>query len=253
MNACRREVSRSATRICVCPGRRRTSQRSSSSAWVRASARRRWPLRRLAHDELERLVTPEEHLLRVAVRARVGELALEAKEDAEPALVADRGDVGRDAHEVDGAVDGLPGPEEHALTEVVVGPRRSREVHGQVGDRRGAAPGRHRRRCRRCSGRRRGPGRPSRATRTRGRARPPSDALAEVEVDAIGHVPASERPLVALQGGKTGSSGWRDKRMGVRWWRRPRGARSDEDPVRPLSSGEEHPCAGRFRDSSTPI
>jgi hypothetical protein len=83
-------------------------------------------LGRLAHDELERLVTPEEHLLRVAVRARVGELALEAKEDAQPALVADRGHVGRDAHEVDGAVHGLPGPEEHALTEVVVGPRRAR-------------------------------------------------------------------------------------------------------------------------------
>ena len=74
---------------------------------------------------------------------RGSESCREAQEDSEPALVADRGHVGRDAHEVDGAVHGLPGPEEHALTEVVVGLRRSREVHGQVGDRRvsaGTAP-----------------------------------------------------------------------------------------------------------------
>src|SRR5690606_41896239 len=62
------------------------------------------PLGRLPHHEFERLITPEEHLLRVAVRARIRELALEAQEDTEPALVASRGDVGGDAHEVDGAV-----------------------------------------------------------------------------------------------------------------------------------------------------
>jgi hypothetical protein len=153
-------------------------------------------LGRLAHDELERLVTPEEHLLRVAVRARVGELALEAKEDAEPALVADRGHVGRDAHEVDGAVDGLPGPEEHALTEIVVGPRRSREVHGQVGDRRVR--------------RRNGTGDDAVDVQIGGEVPVGlleqgerevelglGDALAEVEVDAIGHVLASERPRSA--------------------------------------------------------
>jgi hypothetical protein len=151
------------------------------------------PLGRLPHHELERLVSPEEHLLGVAVRSRVGELALETQEDAQPPLVADRGDIGRDAHEVDGAVHGLTRAEEHALAEVVVRPPWRGEVHRQVGNRRvwgrdgtgddavdvqvgGEVPVR------------------LLEQREREVELGLGDALAEVEVDAIGHVLASERP-----------------------------------------------------------
>ncbi len=151
------------------------------------------PLGRLPHHELERLVSPEEHLLGVAVRARVGELALETQEDAQPPLIADRGDIGRDAHEVHGTVHGLARAEEHALAEVVVRPPWRGEVHGQVGHRRVR--------------RRDGTGDdavdvqvggevPVRLLEQREREVELGlgDALAEVEVDAIGHVLASERP-----------------------------------------------------------
>jgi hypothetical protein len=52
----------------------------------------------LAHHQLEGLVAAEEDLLGVAIRPRVRELALEAQEDAEPALIAGGGHLGGDAH-----------------------------------------------------------------------------------------------------------------------------------------------------------
>jgi hypothetical protein len=146
----------------------------------------------LPHDELERLVAAEEHLLGVAVRARVREQALETQEDAEPAFVADRGHVGRDAHEIDSAVDGLPRPEEHALAKVVVRAAGRGEVDRQVWDRRV----------------RRGHRSGHDAVDVQVGGEVPvglfeqdegevelglGNPLAEVEVDAIGHVLASER------------------------------------------------------------
>ena len=98
MNACRRrgvEVGDEDLRL---PGRRRVvaeEQLVRLECGLRRDADN--ALRRLAHDELERLVTPEEHLLQLP-SVRGSESWREAKEDAEPALVADRGDVGRDAH-----------------------------------------------------------------------------------------------------------------------------------------------------------
>ena len=94
------------------------------------------PRRGLPYDDLERLVAAEEHLLGVAVRSGVGEQPVELEEDAEPAFLSRRRDLGRNAGEVDGAVHGLPGAEEDALAEVVVGPSGRRQVDGQIGNRR---------------------------------------------------------------------------------------------------------------------
>ncbi|CAM4543252.1 hypothetical protein MYXA107069_37225 [Myxococcus xanthus] len=97
---------------------------------------------RLAHHQLEGLVAAEVHLLGVAVRARLGQQTGEAKEDAHPPLAARGGDIGGDAGDVHRAVHRLPGAEEDALPEVVVGARRGRQVHGEVGD--GGVRRRHR-------------------------------------------------------------------------------------------------------------
>ena len=66
---------------------------------------------------------------------RCGE-PMEPKKDADPALLANSRDVGRDARRVDGKVHDLAGAEEDPLPEAVVGAPRCGEVERQVCDRR---------------------------------------------------------------------------------------------------------------------
>jgi len=89
----------------------------------------------LADDQLERLVLPEEELLRVAVRPRVREKPGEPQKHTEPALLPRLQDRGRQPLVVDGAVHPRAGPEEDALPESVVGAGGGRQVDREVRDR----------------------------------------------------------------------------------------------------------------------
>ncbi len=91
-------------------------------------------LGRLAYDDFEGLVLPEEDLLGVAVGTRVRQLPLETQEEPQPPLIAGRGDVGGNAHQVDGAVHRLPGTEEEALPQLVIGAPGGRQVDTEVWD-----------------------------------------------------------------------------------------------------------------------
>ena len=181
-------------RICVRPKARFTSQIEErvvlEAARDGSSCGR---LDALLDEELEGLVPAKIDLLAVPVGPRVGELPGELEEDTERALVALGLHVGRDARRVDGAIDALARAEEDPLAELVVRPPRRGQVDREIGDRRVR--------------RRDGAADDSEDTDVRGEV--PirlfqqregeiqlglRDALAEIEVGSIGHVPLARAP-----------------------------------------------------------
>lgn len=89
-------------------------------------------LRCLSDHDLEGLITSEEDLLRVAVGARIGELALKPEKDTDPPLIARCGDLCGQPCEIGRATDGAIGANEYALSKPIVSSRGSRQIDREI-------------------------------------------------------------------------------------------------------------------------
>lgn len=89
-------------------------------------------LRRLADNDLKGFVAPKIDLLRVSIEARVGELSIEFERNSQPFFISRRTHLGQPAGKIDRTVNPLIRPDINALTQMIISPRRRRQINREV-------------------------------------------------------------------------------------------------------------------------